>query len=72
MTAVAPGSGAARLWTITVATIADAPRVRTAIFGVVAEDGLPLTSIREVVPSLEDLYRRAVARPSTRRPEVAA
>lgn len=72
VTAVAPGSGAARLWTITVATIADAPRVRTAIFGVVAEDGLPLTSIREVVPSLEDLYRRAVARPATRRPEAAA
>lgn len=72
VTAVTPGSGAARLWTITVATIADAPRVRTAIFGVVAEDGLPLTSIREVVPSLEDLYRRAVARPASKHPEVAA
>lgn len=68
VSAVAPGSGAARLWTVTVTSASDAPRVRTAIFGIVAQHGLPLTSIREVVPSLEDLYRRAVSRPSPTRP----
>jgi hypothetical protein len=45
--------------------------VRTRILGIVAEERLPLVSIREIVPSLEDIYRRAVARPSARR-EVAA
>lgn len=72
VSAVAPGSGAARLWTVTVTSASDAPRVRTAIFGIVAEHGLPLTSIRELVPSLEDLYRQAVSRPSPTRPEAAA
>jgi len=72
VSAVAPGSGAARLWSVTLTSAADAPRIRTAIFGIVAEHGLPLTSIREVVPSLEDLYRRAVSRPAPARPDAAA
>ena len=39
--------------------------VRSAILAVVAAEGLPLASIRAVLPSLEDVYRRAVARPAT-------
>jgi hypothetical protein len=35
----------------------------------VAAEQLPLTSIRAVVPSLEDIYRRAVARPGGSRVE---
>ena len=55
----------------TVGDAARAAEVRTRIFAIVAEQALPLTSIREVVPSLEDIYRRAVARPARGR-EVAA
>ena len=46
--------------------------VRSRILAIVGEEALPLTSIREVVPSLEDIYRKAVARPSARPREVAA
>jgi hypothetical protein len=42
--------------------------VRTAVLGTVAQHGLPLTSIRPIVPSLEEIYRRAVARPATAHP----
>jgi ABC-2 type transport system ATP-binding protein len=39
-----------------------AVRVRQEILGMAARDGYHLTSIRSVVPSLEDIYRRAVSR----------
>jgi ABC-2 type transport system ATP-binding protein len=39
-----------------------ASRVRQEILAMAARDGVHLTSIRSVVPSLEDIYRRAVSR----------
>ena len=50
---------------LTVAPGSDPAAVRSAVLAVVAAEGLPLASIRAVVPSLEDVYRRAVARPAT-------
>jgi hypothetical protein len=38
--------------------------VRSAVLAAVAAEALPLASIRAVLPSLEDVYRRAVARPA--------
>jgi ABC-2 type transport system ATP-binding protein len=52
-------------WVITMAPGADPIAVRSAVLAAVAAETLPLASIRAVVPSLEDVYRRAVARPST-------
>ena len=71
MTEVTPGATVVQPWLVTVADVARAAEVRDRGLAIVAEERLPLTSIREVVPSLEDIYRRAVARPSARR-EVAA
>ncbi len=53
-------------WNLTVASAGDEGQVRSEVLAIVAREGLPLTSIRPVVPSLEDIYRRAVAEP--RRP----
>jgi ABC-2 type transport system ATP-binding protein len=50
-------------WLLTVADGADPAAVRSAVLAVVAAEQLPLVSIRAVVPSLEDVYRRAVAGP---------
>jgi ABC-2 type transport system ATP-binding protein len=50
-------------WILTIADGADPGDVRRAVLAVVAEHSLPLSSIRPVVPSLEDIYRRAVAQP---------
>ena len=54
---------AGRPWVLTVAPGSDPTAVRSAVLAAVAAEGLPLASIRAVVPSLEDIYRRAVARP---------
>jgi hypothetical protein len=72
VTRVEAGEHAADPWTVTVAEDLDPAGVRDAILALVAAERLPLTSIREVVPSLEDIYRRAVARPARPRPEAAA
>jgi hypothetical protein len=37
-------------------------RVRQAILALAAADGLGLVSLRPIVPSLEEIYRQAVAR----------
>lgn len=64
-------------WILTIAPDADPNAVRRAVLAVVAEHSLPLSAIRPVVPSLEDIYRRAVAQPlpprtvAERRPPVA-
>ncbi len=50
-------------WVVTIAAGADPAVVRRAVLAVVAKHSLPLSSIRPVVPSLEDIYRRAVAEP---------
>jgi hypothetical protein len=39
-----------------------ASRVRQEILAIASREGYHLTSIRSVVPSLEDIYRRAVGR----------
>jgi ABC-2 type transport system ATP-binding protein len=59
-------------WNVVVADGADPNHTRVAILSAVAASGLPLVSIRPVVPSLEDIYRKAVARPSAGRHESAA
>ncbi len=51
-------------WNVVIAPDADPAATRVAILSAVAASGLPLVSIRPVVPSLEDIYRKAVARPS--------
>jgi ABC-2 type transport system ATP-binding protein len=70
--AVVPGATSVDPWTVDVEPSADTGTVRTAILGLVAREGLALTSIREIIPSLEDIYRRAVAGRTGRRGEVAA
>ncbi len=60
---VAAGAHAGDPWSVVIATGADPAGTRTAILGAVAAAGLPLASIRPIVPSLEDVYRKAVARP---------
>jgi ABC-2 type transport system ATP-binding protein len=57
-------------WHISIAPDADAVTVRIAVLAAVAREQLPLTSIRAIVPSLEDIYRRAVSgHRGTGRPE---
>ena len=62
---VADGPRPGDPWTLTVAPGSDPAAVRSAVLAVVAAEGLPLASIRVVLPSLEDVYRRAVAKPAT-------
>ena len=50
-------------WHLTIERGVDPAAVRSAVLAAVAAEHLPLTSIRTVVPSLEDIYRKAVARP---------
>jgi ABC-2 type transport system ATP-binding protein len=48
-------------WNLAVGSVDDEARVRSAVLELVAREQLPLTSIQALVPSLEDIYRRAVA-----------
>ena len=50
-------------WVLSMDKGTDPSVVRRAVLAVVAEHALPLSSIRPIVPSLEDIYRRAVAEP---------
>ncbi len=55
-------------WIVTVEPGTSAAGVRAGVLGAVASRGLPLASIRTLVPSLEDIYRRAVeTRPAAER-----
>ncbi len=63
---VAAGTRTSDPWLVTIEPDADGATVRSAVLAAVASEGLPLVSIRAVEPSLEDVYRRAVARPGTR------
>ncbi len=49
-------------WTVVVAGGASAPTVRREILATAAEQGLRLSSIRQVTRSLDDIYREAVRR----------
>jgi ABC-2 type transport system ATP-binding protein len=55
-------------WSITIGSVDEMAAVRSAVLAAVAQHGLPLTSIRPIVPSLEEIYRRAVARPAEAHP----
>ena len=55
-------------WVVTVAQGASIPAVRSQIRAAIATEHLPLVSIRAAEPSLEDVYRRAVAGPAGSRP----
>jgi ABC-2 type transport system ATP-binding protein len=63
---VVDGKHAGDPWVVTIAPGAEPITVRSALLATVASEMLPLASIRAVVPSLEDVYRRAVARPAAR------
>jgi ABC-type multidrug transport system ATPase subunit len=59
---VEPGLRAADPLTVAVRPPGVASRVRQDILALAAREGYHLSSIRSVVPSLEDIYRRAVSR----------
>jgi ABC-2 type transport system ATP-binding protein len=69
---VADGTRSFDPWVVSITPDADAASVRSGVLAAVAAAGLPLASIRPVVPSLEDIYRRAVSRPGSTRGAVAA
>jgi ABC-2 type transport system ATP-binding protein len=60
------GAPAGHPWVVTMTPGVEPVVVRAAVLGAVASEGLPLASIQTLVPSLEDIYRRAVAQPATR------
>jgi ABC-2 type transport system ATP-binding protein len=62
--AVDDGSRPGDPWVLTVAPGHEPSEVRSRVLAVVAAEALPLASIRAVLPSLEDVYRRAVAQPA--------
>jgi ABC-2 type transport system ATP-binding protein len=51
-------------WRLGVTPASDSARVRRAILAAASSTGLDLTSVRELPPSLEEIYRRAVERAS--------
>jgi ABC-2 type transport system ATP-binding protein len=69
VTSISDGVRPGDPWHLEIERGADPAHVRSAVLAAVAAEQLPLTSIRAVVPSLEDIYRRAVARPGGSRVE---
>jgi ABC-2 type transport system ATP-binding protein len=69
VTSITDGARPGDPWHLEIERGADPATVRSAVLATVAAEHLPLTSIRAVVPSLEDIYRRAVARPGGSRIE---
>jgi len=60
---VEPPSDGSGTWSIRVRPAGAEARVRQAILVAAVEQGLHLNAIRPVVPSLDDIYRTAIARP---------
>jgi ABC-2 type transport system ATP-binding protein len=60
--AVQPGARPADPWIVAVRPPSAEGRVRQAILALAAAEGLRLVSLRPIVPSLEEIYRHAVAR----------
>jgi ABC-2 type transport system ATP-binding protein len=69
VTSISDGVRPGDPWHLEIERGANPATVRSAVLAAVAAEQLPLTSIRAVVPSLEDIYRRAVARPGGSRIE---
>jgi ABC-2 type transport system ATP-binding protein len=67
---VKPGRRPRDPWTLSIAKDADEADVRRRVPLAVAERGLQLVSLRGVEPSLEDIYRHAVARTASAHGEV--
>ena len=65
-----PGRRPTDPWTLAVSTGASEADVRRGVPLAVAEHGLQLVSLRAVEPSLEDIYRHAVARTASAHGEV--
>jgi ABC-2 type transport system ATP-binding protein len=63
VTDIADGVRPGDPWHLTIERSADPAAVRSAVLAAVGAEHLPLMSIRTMMPSLEDIYRRAVARP---------
>jgi ABC-2 type transport system ATP-binding protein len=59
---VEPGIRPTDPWTVSVRPPSAEARVRQAMLALAAAEGLRLVSLRPIVPSLEELYRHAVAR----------
>jgi ABC-type multidrug transport system ATPase subunit len=59
---VHPGARLSDPWTVAVRPPSAEGRVRQAILSLAATEGLRLVSLRPLVPSLEEIYRKAVAR----------
>ena len=59
---VQPGARASDPWIIAVRPPSAEGRVRQSILAIAAAEGLGLVSLRPIVPSLEEIYRHAVAR----------
>ena len=64
VTSVIAPRRASEPWRVTVKPAGDSTRVRRAILAAASSTVLDLTSVRELPPSLEDIYRRAVERAS--------
>ena len=59
---VRPGVRRIDPWIVAVRPPSAEGRVRQAILALAAAEGLHLVSLRPIVPSLEEIYRKAVAR----------
>jgi ABC-2 type transport system ATP-binding protein len=59
---VTPPAPRTETWRLTVRPAAEERNVRQAVLAAAVEHGLHLTSIRPIVPSLDDIYRTAVQR----------
>ncbi len=62
VTDVVPPTGRSTTWRISVRPAAEETGVRTAILAAAVGSDLRLTSLRPVVPSLDDIYRTALHR----------
>jgi ABC-2 type transport system ATP-binding protein len=70
--AVARPAGPLELWRLDVKPAGDGTRVRQEVLAASVANGFPLTSLRASVPSLDEIYRRAVVRSGARQQEAAA
>lgn len=65
---VGPPDAGSDTWRLRVRPAKDEGRVRQDVLATAVEHGLRLTTIRPILPSLDDIYRVAVERPLPKRP----